>query len=92
MFDDYNYKPFNRYILVDPNYSQNSDEDVFSESEEGSPEPMTPSPEVHPHAHRHEGEFADVQDCAHNKKLTDKVLDQSVQDSYQHSQLDVETE
>lgn len=79
-FEDYNYEMYNKHLLINPDITELEE----SEGEDTDGEPKEKKlgfmPEV-------KGD-----DENQNVHLTDKVIEQSVQESYKHSQLDVQTE
>lgn len=74
-FEDYNYEMYNRHLLINP------DIDDFDDSAEDSDNPKDQKLGFMP-----EAEQDDEAKVVH---LTDKVIEQSVHESYKHSHLDV---
>ena len=81
-FEDYNYEMYNRHLLINPDIDAYDD----SESSDGDSERSRKEKPLGFMKEHHEDEEKRV------PHLTDKVIDQSINESYKHSQLDVQTE
>lgn len=79
-FEDYNYEMYNRHLLINP------DIDDYESSEAEDSEGVPKEKKLGFMPEQKEDEDNQV------LHLTDKVIEQSVHESYKHSQLDVQTE
>ena len=81
-FEDYNYEMYNRYVLIDPN-KEAFEAEADAEDGAGSPREkmlgFAPAEE-------------NAETAAPKQPITENILELSVHESYQHGQLDVETE
>lgn len=76
-FEDYNYEMYNRHLLINPDI--NDFDESEGEDSNGNPK------------EKKLGFMPETKDEEENQvvHLTDKVIEQSVHESYKHSQLDV---
>ena len=85
MFEDFNYNQFNKYILLDENmefYEEDELEDNLSKSQQAKQQkPMKTLPSQ-----------IGVDDEEEKIHLNEQALLESIKDSFNHSQFDIDTE
>jgi hypothetical protein len=81
-FEDYNYAMYNRHLLINPDIDEYDDSASSGEDSQGEKKEK-------PLGFMQEQEVDEEKIAPH---LTDKVIEQSVHESYKHSQLDVQTD